>query len=209
MKRNNIVGIYLAAGQSTRMGSDKLRLPLGPMNLGNYALAEALRSNLDYVLVVSNDLAADWIDHTFYLNPIHRKWSVIHCSEAHVGQVHSLRCGVQAALAVDAAAVMILLADQPFITKEMINELLLRFQMNTKLGFVASRYEGLARPPVIFAQRMFPELLRLQNDQGARHLIRKESTGICIDFTIPGLFMDVDTAEDYRILLETFAFWKS
>ncbi|MEK3916485.1 nucleotidyltransferase family protein [Paenibacillus sp. FSL H7-0331] len=209
MKPNNIVGIYLAAGQSTRMGSNKLRLPLGPMNLGNYALAAALSSNLDYVLVVSNEVAADWIDHTFYLNPIHRKWSVIRCSEAHVGQAHSLRCGVQAALAVEAAAVMILLADQPFITKEMINELLIRFQKNTNLGFVASRYDGLARPPVIFAQRMFPELLRLQNDQGARHLIRKESSGICIDFAIPGLFMDVDTADDYRILLETSAFWKS
>ncbi|MCM3337806.1 nucleotidyltransferase family protein [Paenibacillus sp. MER TA 81-3] len=212
MSRNNIVGIYLAAGQSTRMGSDKLRLPLGPMNLGNYALAAALRSRLDYVWVIVNDVAAAWMDHTFYRDPIKRKWSVIHCPESRLGQAHSLRCGVQAALAMEATALMIVLADQPLITNEMINELLLCFQthqMNGNIGFAASRYDGLARPPVIFAHRMFPDLLRLQCDQGARHLIRKEKSGICIDFANPDLFMDVDTAEDYRALLEKSTFWKS
>nr|WP_113758077.1 nucleotidyltransferase family protein [Brevibacillus laterosporus] len=206
MKRNNIVGIYLAAGQSTRMGQDKLRLPLGPMNLGNYALAAALSSELDFVAIVSNDATADWIDSTFYQEPIHRKWSVYHCSEAYLGQAYSIRYGVRAAQAMDAVAVMILLADQPFITKVMINELLFNYQAITNIGFVASRYDGLARPPVIFAQRMFPDLLRLQNDQGARQLIRKETSGFYIDFTMPDLFMDVDTAEDYRGLLEL---WKS
>ncbi|NIK79719.1 xanthine dehydrogenase accessory protein pucB [Paenibacillus castaneae] len=209
MRLNNVVGIYLAAGQSTRMGSNKLRLPLGSMHLGNYALAAALSSNLDFVFVISIDAAADWMDNTFLQNPIKRKWSVVYCPEAHLGQAHSLRCGIQAAQAMGAAAVMVLLADQPFITKEMINELLEGFQTNSSIGFVASSCNGLARPPVIFAQRMFPELLRLQNDQGARHLIRKEGSGICINFAQQDLFMDVDTAEDYRILLDKFAFWKS
>ncbi|MFD0710778.1 nucleotidyltransferase family protein [Paenibacillus sp. GCM10027626] len=212
MKRNNIVGIYLAAGQSTRMGSDKLRLPLGPMNLGNYALAAALSSKLDYVWVIVNDAAADWIDKALYQDPLKRKWSAISCPESHLGQAHSLRCGVEAALVAEATAVMILLADQPLITKEMINELLLCFQthrVKSGIGFAASRYEGLARPPVIFDRRMFPDLLQLQNDQGARQLIRKESLGICIDFPIADLFMDVDTAEDYWTLLDKAAFWKS
>jgi molybdenum cofactor cytidylyltransferase len=45
--------------------------------------------------------------------------------------------------------------------------------------------------------------------QGARQLIREEKSGIFIDFANPDLFMDVDTAEDYRILLERVDFWKS
>jgi molybdenum cofactor cytidylyltransferase len=128
MRRNNIVGIYLAAGQSTRMGSDKLRLPLGSIHLGSYALAAALRSSLDYVWVIVNDIAVDWMDSTFYQDPIRRKWSVINCPEARLGQAYSLRCGIQAALAMEATAVMLLLADQPFITSEMINELIVWFQ---------------------------------------------------------------------------------
>ncbi|GIP40841.1 xanthine dehydrogenase accessory protein PucB [Paenibacillus sp. J31TS4] len=206
MKRNNIVGIYLAAGRSTRMGTDKLRLPLGPMSLGNHALAAALSSELDSVVVVSNGAAADWIDSAFYKEPYCRKWSLVPCLEAHMGQAHSLRCGIQAAQERNAGAAVILLADQPLVTQEMITELLNRYQTNASLGFVASRYDGLARPPVLFAQRMFPELMQLTRDQGARQLIRRDPSGSFVDFASPGLFLDVDSAEDYGRLLEL---WKS
>ncbi|WHX47220.1 nucleotidyltransferase family protein [Paenibacillus woosongensis] len=209
MRGNPIVGIYLAAGQSTRMGSDKLQLPVGSMRLGNFALAAALSSKLDYVVVIRNDAAGDWMDDAFYRDPIKQKWSVIYCPEACLGQSYSLRCGVKAALAMEAAAAMILLADQPLITDKMINELLTYFQTqqqaNSSIGFTAASYEGLPRPPVIFAQQMFPELLKVQGDRGAGHLIRKEGTGICLDFPIPDLFMDVDDAEDYRALLDKVA----
>lgn len=188
------------------MGSDKLRLPLGSMSLGNIALETALSSELDYVVIVSNDVKADWIDSTFYHEPFSQKWSVFHCSEAYLGLAHSLRLGVKAALAMGAAAIMILLADQPLITKEMIHELINHYQTNNTVSFVSSRYDGLARPPIIFDKRMFPDLLRLQNDQGARQLIRRDSSGLCIDFTNPELFMDIDTSENYKNLLEL---WKS
>ncbi|MGG4552102.1 nucleotidyltransferase family protein [Paenibacillus humicus] len=204
-----IVGIYLAAGHSTRMGSDKLQLPLGPMKLGNYALAAALNSQLDYVVVIRNNAAGDWMDDALYRDPVRRKWSSIYCPEARLGQAHSLRCGVKAALALEAAAAMILLADQPLITDAMINELIAYFKTqqraNSSVGFTAASYEGLPRPPAIFARRMFPQLLELQGDRGARHLIRKEGTGIFLDFPIPDLFMDVDDAEDYRALLDKVA----
>jgi len=201
---NKIVGLYLAAGQSSRMGSNKLRLPIGLMKLGSYALNAALNSRLDYVLVITNDMAADWMDSSFHQDPIKSKWSIIRCSESHLGQAHSLRCGIQAALAMEAIAVMIILADQPLITTEMINELLIKFQTHSvdgSFGFIASSYDDLARPPVIFAGRMFSDLQQLQNDQGARQLIRKGQSGICVDFTNPDLFMDVDTSDDYKILL--------
>ncbi|MUG47396.1 nucleotidyltransferase family protein [Paenibacillus woosongensis] len=209
MRENPIVGIYLAAGQSTRMGSDKLQLPLGSMKLGNYALAAALNSKLDYVVVIRNDAAGDWMDDALYRAPVKRKWSSIYCPEARLGQAYSLRCGVKAALAMGAAAAMVLLADQPLITNAMINELLAYFQAeqqaNSSVGFTAASYEGLPRPPVIFAQQMFPQLLELQGDRGACHLIRREGTGICLDFLIADLFMDVDDAEDYRALLDKVA----
>ena len=206
MKRNKIVGIYLAAGLSTRMGSDKLRLPLGTMPLGNYALRAALSSDLDHVVIVSWDGEADWMDSSLYAEPKSRKWSVVPCSDAHLGQASSLRCGVMAAQEMKAEAIMILLADQPLITPSMINKLLLAYQSHPNSSFAASRYEGLARPPVLFSKEKFPDLLTLQKDQGARQLIRNDPSGICLDFTSPHLFMDVDTPDDYRNLLEL---WKS
>ncbi|MFF2528085.1 hypothetical protein ACFVS2_04130 [Brevibacillus sp. NPDC058079] len=86
--------------------------------------------------IVSGDGTADWIDRTFYQEPIHRSWAVFHCSEAHLGQSYPLRCGVVAAQAMHAAALMILLADQPLITTGMINELLFHYQATTDVGLV-------------------------------------------------------------------------
>jgi xanthine dehydrogenase accessory protein pucB len=212
MRQNSIIGVYLAAGQSTRMGSDKLRLPLGPMSLGSYALAAALNSSLDYVWIISSDVAADWMDSAFYRDPIHRKWSVIYCAEARLGQAYSIQCGIQAAISKETTAVMIFLADQPLITTGMINELIKHYQtgrVQNNIHYAAASSDGLARPPVIFNHRMFPDLLQLQDDQGARHLIRKDKSGICIDFKNPDLFMDVDTVEDYKSLLEKMGFLKS
>lgn len=209
MFRDRIVGVYLAAGSSSRMGTDKLRLRLGDKCLGSHALGAALSSKLDYVSVVVNNAAAEseWIDPAYYAERIKRKWAVIHCPEALLGQAWSLRCGVRAAMAAEAAAVMIMLADQPFLSREMIDELVDRYhslQEDGNIGFVASRHEGVARPPVIFDRSMFQDLLKLQGDQGARHLIRQHASGICLDFASPDLFLDADTPEDYNVLLEKF-----
>ncbi|CAG7615866.1 NTP transferase domain-containing protein [Paenibacillus allorhizosphaerae] len=213
MKPNKITGIYLAAGRSTRMGSNKLRLPLGSMNVGSYGLAAAVRSILDHVLVVSGNETADWIHSDLYRDPVQRKWSVINCPDADMGQAHSLRCGVQAAISLESSAVMILLADQPLISAAMIDELLIHYQKersaNSGTAYAASRYNGLARPPVIFDRRIFPDLLHLQGDQGARSMIRNETAGTYVDFADTDLFTDVDTEDDYALLLEKTGFLKS
>ncbi|MFU1794551.1 nucleotidyltransferase family protein [Paenibacillus azoreducens] len=212
MSQYSVIGIYLAAGRSTRMGSDKLGLPLGPMRLGNYGLAAALHSKLDYILVISGEAQAGWVDDSFYENQIFRKWSLIYCPDAHSGQSSSLRCGIRAAMAMGTEAAMVLLADQPLMTTGMIDELLDRYhkqQLQDSIHYAAAGADGLAKPPVIFNHRMFPDLLRLQGDEGARRLIRKDSPGICIDFNNPDLFLDVDTEKDYEFLLKKMFFWKS
>jgi CTP:molybdopterin cytidylyltransferase MocA len=141
------------------------------------------------------------------------KWAVIYCPEASMGQAYSLRHGIQAATSMEAAAVMIILADQPLITSEMINELLQRFfeeQANDRsIDYAASICDGLPRPPVIFKRRMYPDLLRLQGDHGARYLIRQDNRGTCIEFDDADLFLDVDTEEDYRFLLVKTGLLKS
>lgn len=213
MLHNRIHGIYLAAGQSTRMGANKLKLRLGDRSLGSSALHAAVNSNLDYVWVMMGDAGADWIDDSFYEEPIRSKWSANYCPEASKGQAYSLRCGIEAAISMETAAVMIFLADQPLVTSEMINELVQRYDKESayerSINYVASISDGLARPPIVFGQRMYPDLLRLQGDQGARYLIRQDISGICIEFDDPDLFMDVDTEEDYNFLLAKTGILKS
>ena len=50
-----IAGIYLAAGNSSRMGSNKLALPVGTMTVGSLALETALKSSLDKVYIITKD----------------------------------------------------------------------------------------------------------------------------------------------------------
>ena len=203
MKRHHVHGIYLAAGQSTRMGTNKLGLPLGGTALGNHALLAALQTGLAHVWIVTEDGKADWMDAALDSDRFRTKWSLVHCPDAHSGQAHSIRCGVEAAVTAGAESVMILLADQPGVTAAMILELLCRYDHSSVRGeiqFAAAEFGGLARPPVICHRRMFPELLRLQGDQGARQLIRYGRPGISVPFGSPDLFLDVDTPEDYGLL---------
>ncbi|WP_267897395.1 NTP transferase domain-containing protein [Peribacillus glennii] len=65
-----IIGIYLAAGESKRMGLDKRSLPLNQIPLGSVALKQALYSKLHHIVVVMrNEDSSDWLLPSFFLLP--------------------------------------------------------------------------------------------------------------------------------------------
>jgi molybdenum cofactor cytidylyltransferase len=202
-----IFGIYLAAGKSSRMGCHKLSLPVAGTSLGSVALQTALRSELDGVLVVTRpDDMLDWLDPAMRTAPLREKWRQLFCSDASQGQGYSLRCGLQRAQDLQARAVVVLLADQPFVSVEMINHLLQTFRdgegQQQPLDYVASSHQGLLQPPILFSHTLFPLLLTLQGDEGARRIIRVNDGlhGTCIEFANARLFQDVDTPFDYETL---------
>ena len=115
-----IIGIYLAAGNSSRMGSHKLALPVGTMTVGSLALETALKSPLDEIYIITKETDdVDWLPVEMKSDA---KCTIIKCSSAHEGQSESLRCGIQRAQANRADAVIVMLADQPFITIQMIKK---------------------------------------------------------------------------------------
>ncbi|MGZ4134777.1 MAG: NTP transferase domain-containing protein, partial [Tumebacillaceae bacterium] len=100
----------------------------------------------------------------------------------------------------------IMLADQPFISAEMINQLIhtyrRREEEGQKLDYVTASYQAMSLPPVLFSSRLTPLLLTLQGDEGARRLVRKNGSliGEAIEFENANLFLDVDTPADYQSL---------
>lgn len=123
-----------------------------------------------------------------------------------VCQGHSIQCGLQKAAAYEADAVIILLADQPFVTADIINTLIDSYQKEPCYSFIAAENHHLPMPPILFSNQCFPVLQQLKGDQGARHVIRESmiNTGKMISFQDPLLFYDVDTVEDYTLLLNKF-----
>lgn len=202
MKNNQIIGMYLAAGNSRRMGSNKLLLPLRHLPLGSHALASALSSNLDHIYVITKEQdQLAWLHPSLFIKQ--QKWTHFICQESNNGQSESIKFGIKKAIEHGACAVMVMLADQPFITVKMINQLIHVFRNNHDYNYVASSFQGIIRPPILFSAPFFSQIQKLQGDEGARRLLRHTSTNQekIIPFHDEKMFLDVDTMEDYKSVL--------
>jgi molybdenum cofactor cytidylyltransferase len=195
----NIVCIYLAAGNSTRMGCNKLALDLEGIPLGTWALCAALNSHLNHViLVVSPKQDMNWLNAA----ADHPKCVKAVSSNASTGQAFSLHTGIEAAQALHADAAIVLLADQPFVTIDVIHRMIDTYEKEPELDYIAATDGDGAKPPILFSQRMFAEMLQLQGDEGARRLLRGSSLwkGKLLVEQNPRLFYDTDTKSDYEIV---------
>jgi molybdenum cofactor cytidylyltransferase len=196
-----IIGIYLAAGKSARMGTDKLTLPFAGKYLGSVALKTALHSHLHHVIVVAKEGdSLDWIAPELFTS---KKWSIVSCSHSSYGQAHSLICGLKQAIQLQAKAVIVLLADQPFVTKTMINELLFHYKLHPA-PYITFTNQGIPMPPTLFSAKTFSGLLQLTGDEGARKLIRErwQGKGRMLEYKDPDIFFDIDTKEDYLLAID-------
>jgi len=104
----------------------------------------------------------------------------------------SLAHGVRAAG--DADAVLIALADMPWIRPDTLAAVVAALQRGEAI--VIPRYQGKRGHPVGFGRVHFAELTTLGNDEGARAIVAR-GEGICwIDVDDPGVLRDVDVPAD-------------
>ena len=192
-----VAGIYLAAGNSRRMGTHKLALPVGMMSLGSLALETALRSslNLIYVIVQETDDMI-WLPSNMKAD---ERCKILQCTTAAEGQSESLRCGIRQAKEDGFDAVMVMLADQPFITTLMINEMIACIRDKPSRKFIATSFDGIISPPVLFSSAMYPALFNLTGDAGAKTLLHDAllNEGKLLPCNDKRLVFDIDTKEDY------------
>jgi molybdenum cofactor cytidylyltransferase len=186
-----IAGVVLAAGLSRRMGQAKLLMPVGGRAIVRYVVERVLAGGVDSVWVVTGpdvgpiEAALAGIDVQIAVNPVPEE-----------GQAGSVRAGI-AALPASVDAALIALGDQPLLAPSIIPALLAARRTSPKL-IVAPRYRDGQGNPVLFKREIFPELLRLTGDQGARRIIQKEPARVeWVDLDLP-MPPDVDTPDDYE-----------
>ena len=194
-----MIAIYLSAGESRRMRVNKLALHLGGTTIGSSGLHTALKSELDHIIVVTKEGdTLKWIDSELFMPSFRNRWTPLSCRDSVKGQAHSLRCGLLAAMDRKPKGIMVLLGDQPFLSVSLINELLLKYQKQNSL-FLAARFQGIPRPPIIFSPEAEPELLELKGDEGARKLLQRQKlAGAFVDYGNERDFLDIDNKEDYQ-----------
>ncbi len=119
---------------------------------------------------------------------------------AKLGISSSIKVGLSAISKSDLDAVLIMLCDQPLITTTILQNIIeLHFQ--TGKPIVACQYENTFGVPALFASELFPELMNLGADEGAKKIIKKHlNQAEFLDAAEAGL--DIDTVEDYRKLLQ-------
>ena len=183
-----IVGVLLAAGESTRFGEDKLVLPLANGTPMVCAAARRLRSATDALIgvvrpgpgSVSQLLAAE-------------RAHVIECPDARLGMGHSIACGVRASAEADGW--IIALGDMPFIESATIAAIADALRAGAAL--VAPAHAGRRGHPVGFARQFGDELQSLAGDQGARAILSRAGIALCmLPCNDPGVLSDIDTPAD-------------
>jgi len=201
MTRQNekVAGLILAAGASSRMGKSKQLLKVSGKTLVERILDEALRSNLDRVILVLGHEAGK-IRELLATYSRDARLEVIENIHYREGISSSIITGL-GAVEKEFGHIMILLADMPHINSEIINHLLNRYLASGKtLGAIS--LSGRRSHPVILGRVWYRALHDLKGDVGARGLFDASKEEVCLVDALPSYNdMDLDTTEDYEAAL--------
>ncbi|MEO0410616.1 MAG: nucleotidyltransferase family protein [Pseudomonadota bacterium] len=178
--------VVLAAGLSRRMGDDnKLLAQVGGIPLFHHALGAAITSDIGPVYLVHGDTPL----------PCPASVKSVRAGDAHMGQAHSLRAGIQAAQADGAAAAFVLLGDMPLICADTITALARKAQSKPSAIWRPS-YQGKPGHPVYWPQPYFKDLLALGGDDGAKPVLLQSKDNIAIlEWSDDSVVFDVDTPQ--------------
>jgi molybdenum cofactor cytidylyltransferase len=176
----DIAVAILAAGRATRFGSDKLMVELDGVPLGTH---------------IANTLAPMGFGWRFAIcataAPIGREYealgfSIIGNKAPESGQSHSLHFAVKAAAANTAKALLVVLADMPFVSRDHLAAIVATGKLT------ASTDGSTPMPPALFPREHWPALLATDGDAGARTVLKAAQ----LVAASPQELRDIDVATD-------------
>jgi len=193
-----ISAIVLAAGESKRMGQNKLLLPWQGKTILEGVLDALLNSQVEEVILVLGHEAERIREKV----PA-QKIKIVSNSDYKKGMSTSIRQGLMA-LDESAKAFIIVLGDQPGISREIFNRLIREFQQNyPHKNIVVPSYRGTRGHPVLFSTKYMKEALQLQGDVGCRQILADHPEDILtVQVNTEAVLFDIDTPEEYEKYLE-------
>jgi molybdenum cofactor cytidylyltransferase len=191
-RQGPVAGILLAAGTSSRMGKNKLLFELEGESVIRRAVRRALAGGLSPLVVILGhesdlvwkeieDLPCEW-----GLNPLYRD-----------GINSSLKAGIMAVRGLKAKAALVMLADMPFVTAEMIAAMIARYRESTA-PLVISDYDGVNAPPMLYDQSLFLELLTMEGEGCGRQVVKRHKPEAEVLPWPVSALQDLDVPEDYE-----------
>lgn len=183
--------IILAAGSSTRMGSQKMLLPFGESTILETVIQNIRSSSVDSILVV---LGAN---HEHILEvikplPVEVCINTMHQS----GMLSSVECGFSA-LPDDTGTALIFLGDQPGISPA-VTDAVIRAYNESLHGIVVPVSNHRRGHPLLVDFKYKREIGRLDLEKGLRALMHHFPEDVLeVEVDDGGILIDIDTPEDY------------
>jgi molybdenum cofactor cytidylyltransferase len=186
-----VAALVLAAGRSTRMGAvNKMLAEIGGKPLVRIAAEQAVASHAHPVIVVTGH-EREKVEAALNGLPVR----FVHNADYAEGLGTSLKAGI-AAVPEEADAVVVCLGDMPQVDAALINRLIAAFDPERGALVVVPSIDGRRGNPVVWSHRFFHDLMAIQGDVGARHLIGNYAE-VVVEVPVAGeaALTDVDTPE--------------
>jgi len=187
----HIAALVLAAGRSTRMGGpNKLLAEIAHRPLVRIAAEAALASRAKPVIVVAGHQRSE-VEKVLAGLPV----EIVHNPDFADGLGTSVRAGI-AAVPAEVDGAIVLLGDMPQVDARLIDRLIAAFDPDRGALVVVPTFEGKRGNPVLWSRRFFPDLMAIDGDVGARHLIGHYGEAVA-EVPVEGkaALVDVDTPE--------------
>jgi len=186
-----VAALVLAAGRSTRMGAvNKMLAEIGGKPLVRIAAEQAIASHAKPVIVVTGH-EREKIEAALKGLPVR----FVHNPDYAEGLGTSLKAGISA-VPEDADAAIVCLGDMPQVDAALVNRLIAAFDPERGALVVVPSIDGRRGNPVVWSRRFFHDLMAIQGDVGARHLIGNYAEAV-VEVPVAGeaALTDVDTPE--------------
>ncbi|MBW4689360.1 MAG: nucleotidyltransferase family protein [Komarekiella atlantica HA4396-MV6] len=188
--------LILAAGASTRLGKPKQLLQYRGQSFLRHTAKIAIASGCQPVVVVlgaqAKQLRSELSDLPVTIIKNH-DWATGISSSIHAG-LEALQTQCQML-----EAAIITLSDQPLISVQLIQQLVEQYWLTGK-RIITSEYAGTVGVPALFDLTLFPDLMLLQGDVGAKRLIHQLIDEV-VTVSFPDGAIDIDTPLDYERFL--------
>jgi molybdenum cofactor cytidylyltransferase len=183
--------ILLAAGASSRFLGTKQLARIGGKTLVERSLEAIPAEVRETVVVLGHEATA-----VARAVGARKGVTVVVNADYRAGMGGSIRAGM-VALASQTDGALILLADQPFVTRPLLRRMLRTFEAGGGRGIVAAAHGDLVTPPAIFSRKYFGELAELRGDQGARSVIERHARDVTlVRVRSRRTLADIDTLDD-------------
>jgi molybdenum cofactor cytidylyltransferase len=198
-----LAGVVLAAGRSSRFGSDKRQAEFDERHTLLTKSISLIEPCCDQVFVVTRPSDKECVQHLLGYWRNHPNVSPICASDADRGMGNSLAAAVTHLRQVEAqngrpySGLVLALADMPYIEPGTVRQVVAAHSID---NIVVPCYEyGSAKRwghPVVFGRRWFELLMQLEGDRGGKSIIVGNPSAVEeVAVNDPGILRDVDQPE--------------